>query len=109
MPTKHLALRSPVHPAGGGGLNLREPVHKPVTSPEHPMAHESPAKVKYSPKAQKKIGKVMEEFGEGKLHSGKRGGGKGPAVKSRKQAVAIGISEAREAGLTVPKRRKKKA
>ena len=55
---------------------------------------------KYSKKAQEKIGKVMHEFQEGTLKSGKNGsGGK---VKSRKQAIAIGISEARDAGLKVP-------
>jgi hypothetical protein len=41
-------------------------------------------------KAQKKVGKVMGEFKEGTLHSGK----KGPVVKNRKQAVAIALSEA---------------
>ena len=41
-------------------------------------------------KAQKKVGTVMREFKAGKLHSGK----KGPVVKSRKQAVAIALSEA---------------
>jgi len=55
---------------------------------------------KYSKKAQEKIEKVMHEFKEGTLKSGKKG--KGGKVKSRKQAVAIGISEAREAGLKVP-------
>ncbi len=55
---------------------------------------------KYSKKAQDKIGEVMHEFKDGTLKSGKDGsGGK---VKSRKQAIAIGISEAREAGLKVP-------
>jgi hypothetical protein len=39
---------------------------------------------------QTKVGKVMREFGQGKLHSGK----KGPVVKSRKQAIAIALSEA---------------
>ena len=56
---------------------------------------------KYGPKAQRKIGKVMHEYGEGKLRSG-RGGHK---VASRKQAVAIGISEARREGDKVPKRK----
>ena len=55
---------------------------------------------KYSKKAQDKIGEVMLEFKEGTLKSGK--GGKGGKVKSRKQAIAIGISEAREAGAKVP-------
>ena len=45
---------------------------------------------------QKKITKVMDEFGRGSLHSGKGG----PVVKSRKQAIAIAISVA-------SKRRKK--
>jgi hypothetical protein len=41
-------------------------------------------------KAQKKVRKVMKEFKEKTLHSGK----KGPVVKSRKQAIAIALSEA---------------
>ena len=41
-------------------------------------------------KGQKKVRKVLKEFKEGTLHSGK----KGPVVKSRKQAVAIAMSEA---------------
>lgn len=56
---------------------------------------------KYSKKAQEKIAEVMHEFKHGELKSGK--GGKGGVVKSREQAIAIGISEAREAGLKVPK------
>ena len=54
----------------------------------------------YSKKAQDKIEKVMHEFKTGKLKSGKDG--KGGKVKSRKQAIAIGLSEAREEGATVP-------
>ena len=53
---------------------------------------------KYSDKSQKKIGEVMEEFKEGKLKSGRSG----KKVKDRKQAIAIGISEARETGGKVP-------
>ena len=45
-------------------------------------------------KAQKKIGKVMREFKKGKLHSGSK---KGPKVTSRKQAIAIALSESRKA------------
>jgi len=41
-------------------------------------------------KAQKKVRKVLGEFKEGTLHSGK----KGPVVKNRKQAIAIALSEA---------------
>lgn len=55
---------------------------------------------KYSKKAQEKIEEVMHEFKDGTLKSGKDGsGGK---VTDRKQAIAIGISEAKDAGLKVP-------
>jgi hypothetical protein len=43
-------------------------------------------------KQQAKVGKVMGEYKEGKLHSG--AGKKAPIVKSQKQAVAIALSEA---------------
>jgi hypothetical protein len=56
---------------------------------------------KYGPKAIKKIGKVMHEFKSGKLKSGRSG----KKVKSRKQAIAIGISEARKSGGKTPKRK----
>lgn len=51
---------------------------------------------KYSKKAEKKIDKVMHEWGEGKLHSGSK---KGAKVTNQKQAIAIAISEARRRGL----------
>ena len=59
---------------------------------------------KYSKKASDKIAEVMHEFKEGDLKSGKDGsGGK---VKSRKQAIAIGISEAKKEGAKVPEKTK---
>lgn len=42
-------------------------------------------------KAAKKVSKVMKEFGKGELHSGKGG----PVVKSKDQAIAIALSEAK--------------
>lgn len=42
-----------------------------------------------------KIAKVLREYGKGKLHSGSK---KGPKVKSRKQAIAIALSQARKSG-----------
>lgn len=42
----------------------------------------------------RKVSKVMREYKAGKLRSGKPGPGKGPKVSSRKQAVAIALSEA---------------
>jgi hypothetical protein len=53
---------------------------------------------KYGKKASEKIGKTMHEFKRGKLKSG----GSGKKVTSRKQAIAIGISQAARAGYKVP-------
>jgi Family of unknown function (DUF6496) len=54
---------------------------------------------RYSKKASKKVEKVMRERKRGTLRSG----GSGKKVTSRKQAIAIGLSEARRAGAKVPK------
>jgi hypothetical protein len=66
---------------------------------------------KYSRSAGKDVEREMRAFKKGKLKSGP--GGKGGKVKSRSQAIAIGLSEARKKGKKVPKkatgRRKKKA
>ena len=53
---------------------------------------------KYSKKAQDKVEKVLQEKKKGTLKSGKSG----RRVKSRKQAIAIGLSEARRKGNKVP-------
>ena len=58
---------------------------------------------KYSKKAQDKVEETMHEFKEGKLKSGKNG--KGGKVTNPKQAVAIGLSEARKEGAKVPKKK----
>jgi hypothetical protein len=57
---------------------------------------------KYSKKASSKVERSMHEMKEGKLKSGRSG----KKVKSRKQAIAIGLSEARKAGAKVPSRSK---
>jgi hypothetical protein len=54
---------------------------------------------KYSKGASRKVERAMHEMHEGKLRSGKSG----KKVKSRKQAIAIGLSEARAEGKKVPK------
>ncbi len=56
---------------------------------------------KYSKKAQDKVKRAMHEKKRGKLKSGRSG----KKVKSRKQAIAIGLSEARKAGAKVPKKK----
>jgi len=59
--------------------------------------------VKYGKKAQETVKDVMEKFKKGELKSGKSG----EIVTDRKQAVAIGLSEAREKGAKVPEPPKK--
>lgn len=54
---------------------------------------------KYGKKSQEKVEKVMKEFNKGALKSGKSN----KTVKSRKQAIAIGLSQARKEGAKVPK------
>ncbi len=54
---------------------------------------------KYGPKAGEKVERAMHEMKRGKLHSGRSG----QKVKSRKQAIAIGLSEARQLGAKVPR------
>lgn len=56
---------------------------------------------KYSEKAQEKVHKALHEMKDGELKSG----GSGKKVTSRKQAIAIGLSEAREEGAKVPKKK----
>jgi Family of unknown function (DUF6496) len=56
---------------------------------------------KYGKKAQSKVKRAMHERKHGTLRSGRSG----KKVKSRKQAIAIGLSEARKAGAKVPKKR----
>jgi Family of unknown function (DUF6496) len=57
---------------------------------------------KYGKKAQQKVKRAMHERKHGTLKSGRSG----KKVKSRKQAIAIGLSEARKAGGKVPRKRK---
>ena len=61
---------------------------------------------KYSRAASKDVEREMRKFKRGKLRSGR--GGKGGRVKSRKQAIAIGLSEARKKGKKVPRLRKRR-
>jgi hypothetical protein len=60
-------------------------------------------KRRYSPGASKDVKKEMRRFNRGTARSGP--GGKGGKVKSRKQAIAIGLSLARKEGKRVPKKK----
>jgi hypothetical protein len=55
---------------------------------------------KYSKEAGQKVKRVMDEYKAGTLKSGSSG----KKVKSRKQAIAIGLSEAQQAGAKVPRK-----
>ena len=57
---------------------------------------------KYGKKARSKVKRALHKRKKGTLKSGRSG----KKVKSRKQAIAIGLSEAREAGAKVPRKRK---
>ena len=61
---------------------------------------------RYGQAASKTVASAMRRKKSGTLRSGK--GGKGGKVKSRKQAIAIGLSEARAAGAKVPKKKSSK-
>jgi hypothetical protein len=60
---------------------------------------------RYGKKAQDKVARAMHERKRGTLKSGRSG----KTVKSRKQAIAIGLSEARRAGGKVPKKASRKS
>ena len=61
---------------------------------------------RYSKSAGRDVKRAVKKKKKGTLKRGK--GGKGGTVKSRKQAIAIGLSEARKKGKKVPKKAKKK-
>jgi hypothetical protein len=63
-------------------------------------SHKKTAARKYGPAASKSVESAMRREKRGTLRSGK--GGKGGVVTSRKQAIAIGLSEARKRGAKVP-------
>ena len=70
------------------------------------MAKRKPGGRKYSRGASKDVERAMRKRKHGTLRSGK--GGKGGKVRSRKQAIAIGLSEARQKGKKVPRKRSRR-
>ncbi len=67
------------------------------------MAKKKRRKRKYSRSAGRDVEKEVRAYKRGKARSGP--GGKGGRVKSRKQAIAIGLSKARKKGKKVPRKR----
>ena len=67
------------------------------------MAARKGSKRRYGAAAKKTVSSAMRRAKSGTLKSGK---GRHPRVKSRKQAIAIGLSEARKKGAKVPRRKK---
>lgn len=65
------------------------------------MAAKKKSRKRYSDKAAEKVERAMHERKRGTLRSGRSG----KKVRSRKQAIAIGLSEARRAGAKVPRKR----
>jgi Family of unknown function (DUF6496) len=82
---------------------LKSPV---ATSSAAGVAEEVDMARKYSKSASKDVEGAMRKRKRGTLKSGK--GGKGGKVKSRKQAIAIGLSEARRKGKKVPRKKSSK-
>lgn len=74
--------------------------HKIKTAMQHTDKLGAGAAKRKSLPAKDKVHVVMKEFGRGTLHSGS-----GAKVKDRKQAIAIGLSEARKAGAKIPKKK----
>lgn len=83
-------------------MEMDHKVHKKLKSRHDKQEAKKHKKKEAKAKKKTKVEKVMHEFGEGKLHSGSK---KGPVVKSRKQAIAIGLSEARKAGAKIKKKK----
>jgi hypothetical protein len=69
------------------------------------MAKKRGGRRKYGTKASQKVERAMHERKHGTLRSGRSG----KRVTSRKQAIAIGLSEARDAGAKVPRRKRSKS
>jgi hypothetical protein len=70
---------------------------------EHPAVAKK-RKRKYSRGSQKEVKNEMHRYKRGTARSGR--GGKGGKVKSRKQAIAIGLSKARKKGRKVPRKKR---
>lgn len=99
---KKQSIKSRYH-EHAGEERAKHGYHKPKNKKKAFSRFKKKAEKKHKPK--NKVAVVMKEFKEGKLHSGSS---HGPAVKNKKQAIAIALSEARKAGKFPPLPRKKR-
>lgn len=83
-------------------IKKRSTTAKKNTAKKSSPKRASTQKASTSTAGKRKVKKVMHEYKHGELHSGSKSG---PAVKSRKQAVAIALSEARKSGARVAKKK----
>src|SRR5271168_2404715 len=92
-------------PSGSTTRQLRKPAERPVLqgAGRHPTHLKGETMAKYGEAAAKSVKSAMHREKKGTLKSGK--GGKGGKVTSRKQAIAIGLSEARKKGAKVPRKK----
>jgi hypothetical protein len=79
--------------------------HVPLSTLDEIEVPRAKTMAKYGSAAGKSVKSAMHREKSGTLKSGK--GGKGGTVKSKKQAIAIGLSEARKKGAKVPKKKAK--
>ncbi|MGY8710823.1 DUF6496 domain-containing protein [Bradyrhizobium sp. 18BD] len=79
-------------------------IKRPHTEREKPMAKKAKKKRRYSKSSGSDVKSEMRRYKKGTAKSGR--GGKGGKVKSKKQAIAIGLSKARKKGKKVPKKKK---
>jgi hypothetical protein len=83
------------------GLAVRACKKEAIFMPTKRSRSRSSSSRKYGAKSSQKVKRAMHEMKRGKLKSGRSG----KTVRNRKQAIAIGLSEARRAGGKVPSRR----
>src|SRR6187455_581388 len=89
---------------GGGACASNVLPRWGVPAKEDQMARKVKKKRKYSRGSQNEVKNEMRRYKRGTAKSGR--GGKGGKVKSRKQAIAIGLSKARKKGKKVPRKKK---
>jgi hypothetical protein len=95
--------------AGSAVVEFQNSVFRPIEVQEPPHYHdfadefEEEIMPKYGSSSRRRVGSAMRRRKHGTLRSGRAG--KGGRVKSRKQAIAIGLAEARRKGAKVPAKR----